>query len=639
MERFAPEALLSYRFLSNPVMTRRGLPVFAVGQAKEDGTGYETDLYAYRNGKAERLTQNGKALGFIAAEENVLAWFPRENGETGRRFWRISPQDGAAVAAGETAEEFAPVYAAKDSWIVLKTFDAKQSQKDADNRYEILDEVPFWYNGQGFVNGQRSRLYRYFPANGEMRPISPPTFQVKGWTVSPCGKYLAYFGAEYEDIIPLTSELRVFDLVTEQTLTLVPTGKRNISFASFGEKGLFFAASDMKAYGVHQNHDIFYAPNEAVFGGAAPQCIARPDLSLGNTVASDCRLGGGCCFQAAGEGLRFIATGRSGSDLYAMDAAGNLERLTDFTGSVDSFCWDGTHTFAVCMKDYRLQELFQIHRGGMERRTGFNDCLTGVSVPRRIAVTRNGMELDGYFIMPHAMAPGGKYPAILDIHGGPKGIYGEVLCHEMQMWAEQGYFVLYCNPTGSDGRGNAFADLRGKYGTVDYEDIMAFVDAALQQLPQIDPERLFVTGGSYGGFMTNWIIGHTAKFKAAAAQRSISNWLSDFCLSDISFQEAEHDHLCTPWSDPEKLWFHSPIKYADRVKTPLLLIHSDLDVHCCMVDALQMLTALKYHGTECRLCLFHGENHNLSRSGMPKNRFTRLREISAWFRRWDGDGG
>ncbi len=138
--------------------------------------------------------------------------------------------------------------------------------------------------------------------------------------------------------------------------------------------------------------------------------------------------------------------------------------------------------------------------------------------------------------------------------------------------------------------------------------------------------------------MTNWIIGHTAKFKAAAAQRSISNWLSDFCLSDISFQEAEHDHLCTPWSDPEKLWFHSPIKYADRVKTPLLLIHSDLDVHCCMVDALQMLTALKYHGTECRLCLFHGENHNLSRSGMPKNRFTRLREISAWFRRWDGDG-
>ena len=107
------------------------------------------------------------------------------------------------------------------------------------------------------------------------------------------------------------------------------------------------------------------------------------------------------------------------------------------------------------------------------------------------------------------------------------------------------------------------------------------------------------------------------------------------CLSDISFQEAEHDHLCTPWSTPEKLWFHSPLKYADRVKTPLLLLHSDLDMHCCMVDALQMLTALKYHGTECRLCLFHGENHELSRSGMPNNRIARLKELSAWFRRWD----
>ncbi|MDD4078523.1 MAG: S9 family peptidase, partial [Eubacteriales bacterium] len=220
---------------------------------------------------------------------------------------------------------------------------------------------------------------------------------------------------------------------------------------------------------------------------------------------------------------------------------------------------------------------------------------------------------------------------ILDIHGGPKTVYGEVFFHEMQYWANAGYFVFFCNPRGSDGRGNEFADIRGKYGTIDYDDLMAFTDAVLAKYPGIDQERVGVTGGSYGGFMTNWIIGHTDRFRAAASQRSIANWVSMGFTSDIGFYFEEDQVSTTPWQDIDKVWWHSPLKYADKVSTPTLFIHSEEDYRCWLAEGLQMFTALKYFGVEARLCMFRGETHELSRSGKPKHRIRRLREITDWF--------
>ncbi len=226
---------------------------------------------------------------------------------------------------------------------------------------------------------------------------------------------------------------------------------------------------------------------------------------------------------------------------------------------------------------------------------------------------------------------GKKYPAILDIHGGPKTVYGEVFFHEMQYWANAGYFVFFCNPRGSDGRGNEFADIRGKYGTIDYDDLMAFTDAVLAKYPGIDRERVGVTGGSYGGFMTNWIIGHTDRFRAAASQRSIANWVSMGFTSDIGFYFEEDQVSTTPWQDIDKVWWHSPLKYADKVSTPTLFIHSEEDYRCWLAEGLQMFTALKYFGVDARLCMFRGESHELSRSGKPKHRIRRLQEITDWF--------
>ena len=263
--------------------------------------------------------------------------------------------------------------------------------------------------------------------------------------------------------------------------------------------------------------------------------------------------------------------------------------------------------------------------------SSFNALDSHVSVPRRIQYKDfEGKEQVGYVLYPIDFDPDKSYPGILDIHGGPKTVYGTVFYHEMQVWTSRGYFVFFCNPHGSDGKDDAFADIRGKYGTIDYEDILLFVDTVLDQIPQIDPERLGVTGGSYGGFMTNWIIGHTNKFKAAASQRSISNWISFYNTSDIGPEFTKDQQGTTIEDDLEKLWFHSPLQYAKQAKTPTLFIHSDEDYRCPLSEGLQMLNALLQNDIEARMCMFHQENHELSRSGRPHDRIKRLEEITNW---------
>ena len=160
---------------------------------------------------------------------------------------------------------------------------------------------------------------------------------------------------------------------------------------------------------------------------------------------------------------------------------------------------------------------------------------------------------------------------------------------------------------------------------------MAFCDKALETYPDMDERNVFETGGSYGGFMTNWIIGHTDRFAACVSQRSISNWISFYGISDIGVDFGGDQCQGTPWSDPEKLWWHSPLKYADRCVTPTLFIHAYEDYRCPIDQGYQMFTGLIAHGVESKMVLFKGENHELSRSGKPLHRIRRLEEITRWF--------
>jgi dipeptidyl aminopeptidase/acylaminoacyl peptidase len=244
--------------------------------------------------------------------------------------------------------------------------------------------------------------------------------------------------------------------------------------------------------------------------------------------------------------------------------------------------------------------------------------------------------IQGWIMPPVGKAPGRRYPLILEIHGGPHAMYGPAFFFEFQLLAAEGYGVVFTNPRGSHGYGQEFVHaVVGHYGEDDYADLMAAVDH-VAGLDWVDVSRLGVTGGSYGGYMTNWIVGHTHRFRAAVTQRSISNWISFYGVSDIGYYFAGQELGATPASDPGRLLQLSPISYARDVTTPLLILHSEQDMRCPMEQAEQLFVLLKALDKETELVRFPGANHNLSRGGRPVLRVERLRRILGWFHRYLG---
>jgi dipeptidyl aminopeptidase/acylaminoacyl peptidase len=254
-----------------------------------------------------------------------------------------------------------------------------------------------------------------------------------------------------------------------------------------------------------------------------------------------------------------------------------------------------------------------------------------IAKPERLNIISHKREIRGFVYKPIDFKPGKKYPTILYIHGGPKSDLGPVFFHHFQYWCSEGYMVICCDPFGSDGRGSEFADMRGKYGMDDYEDFMNFCDAAMEKYPEIDTKNFFETGISYGGFMTNWIIGHTDRFTACVSQAPVTNWIS-MSISDIGAGFAYNQCDGTPWDGGlEKVWRASPLKYADKVKTPTLFIHAINDYRCPLPESLQMFAALKAFGVETKCFLIRGESHSLFEIGSPVHRVRYLKEMTKWF--------
>lgn len=254
--------------------------------------------------------------------------------------------------------------------------------------------------------------------------------------------------------------------------------------------------------------------------------------------------------------------------------------------------------------------------------------------PEELDVTApDGGEVHTWVLPPYGYNPKSevKYPLIVQIHGGPHAMYGYALFHEMQVMASRGYGVVFCNPRGSAGYGEAFTGVtRGVWGESDMPDVISAVDAAVK-LPWVDSERLGITGGSYGGYLTNWIIGHDTRFKAAVTQRCVSNFVSFVGTSDIGYDFGIHEFGGTPWADAKKLLKHSPIAYVESIETPLLILHAERDLRCPIEQAEQLFTALRYLGKEVAFVRMPEESHDLSRSGTPSRRVARLKHLIGWF--------
>jgi dipeptidyl aminopeptidase/acylaminoacyl peptidase len=260
-----------------------------------------------------------------------------------------------------------------------------------------------------------------------------------------------------------------------------------------------------------------------------------------------------------------------------------------------------------------------------------------VEPERFVARSSDGSEVEAWLLRPAGFEEGHRYPVLLNIHGGPFTQYGNKFFDEFQVFAGTGYAVLYCNPRGSSGYSEAWGRaIRGPtdggpgWGTVDYEDLIAVTDEALRRFDFCDPDRVGVLGGSYGGFMTSWIVGHTNRFRAAVSERAVNNFIAEAGSSDIApwFKAYIGSHW---FEDPETHLRISPSSYATQIETPLLILHSEDDLRCPVVNAEELFAILRLRRQEVELVRFPAESHELSRSGSPQHRVMRFEAILDWF--------
>ncbi len=494
-----------------------------------------------------------------------------------------------------------------------------EAKKQADQDYVVFDEYPFFFNGAGIMNGERNTLMLINKNTLEITELVPLTIDVESYDIE--GDELIYSGVDYVDVKGLWSWVYKVNLKTLETEILFDD-KLMIGRVFYHNHKIIVLGTN----GTAVDGKDFYELNEGKL-----TLVLKNEGSLHNSVGTDCRYGKLKNYVKFEDTSYFIDTVDSRSNLVRFTGTA-LEKITDFEGSTDDAAIGNDGTWIIAMSAQKLQEIYEVVDGTPVQRTFLNeDVLEDVYVakPQRLCVEQEE-PVYGWVLLPKDYNPQKSYPAILDIHGGPKGVYGENYYHEMQAWASKGYFVMYCNPHCSDGRGNEFANFLKHYGTTDYEDLMKFVDEVLKRYPAIDPQRLGVTGGSYGGYMTNWIIGHTDRFKCACAQRSISNRISQIVYSDYGIDTPFEFGLSEVDDCFDLFWDRSPLKYANNVKTPTLFIHSTEDYRCPISEAIQMYTVLKCRGVETKLVGFIGENHDLSRSGKPHHRLRRLTEITAW---------
>jgi len=287
-----------------------------------------------------------------------------------------------------------------------------------------------------------------------------------------------------------------------------------------------------------------------------------------------------------------------------------------------------------------LTELFagdkQLTEVGKEFATG---CEL-IAPERFTAVSKDGAEVEAWIARPAGFEEGKRYPLLLNIHGGPFTQYGNGFFDETQVYAGGGYAVVYSNPRGSSGYSEDWGraimgpgELGPGWGTVDYEDLLAVVDTALERYDFCDPERLGVLGGSYGGYMTSWIVSHTNRFKAACSERAVNNLVSMYGSSDIGWVFKGY-HGAFVHDDVETYLQLSPWTYAKQIETPLLILHSEEDLRCDIEQAEQLFTTLRLLKRDVELVRFPAESHELTRSGNPRHRVQRFELVLEWFDRY-----
>ncbi len=504
--------------------------------------------------------------------------------------------------------------------------------------------------GVGFVPTQQAQVYLLDVATGDSRRLTDLTEAAGGLAFSPDGSTLFLHVASPEDEHhEPRADLLALDLASGETSTIQRgvLSLGNLTPSPDGTRLAYTAASDqddfVSATGLWVL-DLAEGANGSATRGAGR--LLSGALETQHSAGGDSRYGAYPSRPAwvADDALLALVNREGATNLVRIGLDGSVEDVQERTPRVVSsfhatVAEPGAEPAVAFLAETTTEpgELWLLQGGSERRLSSINDAWRS-----RLALTAaqgplGAGEADVSYWVIDPAEPRPDRAAVVQVHGGPHTNYGYGFNFEFQLLAARGYAVIFGNPRGSSSYGFTFATaMLGAYGSVDADDVMAIADAGLERLGRTSAP-VHLTGGSYGGFMTNWLVGHTDRFASAVTQRSISNWTSMYGTSDIGpfFVERQLDGV--PWGDADALWRQSPIRYAEAITTPLLIVHSEEDHRCPIEQAEQLFAVLKRIGkADTEFLRVPGEGHELSRSGRPDRRLARLDAIVEWFERHPG---
>jgi len=508
-----------------------------------------------------------------------------------------------------------------------------KGEKMEDSDVKIIDRLPYRMDGRGYLGGNRTHLFVIPSKGGKVKQITDGDYDIKGTSISPDSKTIA-FTSNLDPDAELSRHTHIYKVsVKGGDPEKLLNWKGSIGSIAYSPDGKYIAFTGKKiddpSLDWYRNSELWIMPSE----GGEPKCL---------TGEFDRSVGGFSGFKWSHDGASVILTApnHGTSNLLRVTLEGEIVWLTEEQWSIGAYSIDRKGKKIVflasdavtpyeiyVLKNHLPVKITEMNKGLLKKLT--------INPPEEFWFTASdGGKVHGWLIKPHGFEEGKKYPAAVEIHGGPHGSYGlkfGAAEHEFQTIASYGMVVVYTNPRGSTSYGEEHTRaVCGAWGERDYLDIMEAVDYAVKKFKFIDKNRLGVLGGSYGGYLTNWIVGQTDRFKAAVTQRSISNWHSMMGTSDIGWRDHEVSYGKHPWEYADEILKHSPITYLGNVKTPLLVIHSENDFRCPIEQGEQMYVGLKAQGKPTMMVRFPNESHGLGGKGKPKHRLERLRHIVRW---------
>jgi acylaminoacyl-peptidase len=592
----------------------------------DSNNGYPIRFYSGGNPLNPRWSPNGQQILFTSRRGMKLE--EKGTGIWVTQVWGGEPRQICKIR-GEISNPQWNKYGTKVYFVT-----SVGENKDGD--VKIIDKIPFWFNDEGWTYFKTKQLHVVDVNSGIMTLLTQGEENIQCFAAGNQGGKVAY--AKSANLLkPSESELYVYDIakgkhekiVSGYMISDICWSQNDEQIAFLGHNGRH---GDLTHLGIH-----LVSPKD----GKVNHLTDELDLGCERSNYYDIRSPYACIPSLIWEGqeIYFPVSESDRVGIYRIHVEhGHIDPVINGQFSVEEFTISKYKVAYTRINATKPTEIWVKEDETEGCITRFNDHLiANISLSELSQFDfkqKDKCLVEGWVLKPYRWRKSEKFPAILDIHGGPKSKFGDSFMFEHQLYVANGYGVIIINIRGSDGYSQKFADIRGEWGIWNYEDLKMGVKTALKQNPWIDKDRLGITGFGYGGFITNWVITHSDMFKSAISQNSISNWSSFFSTSDIGFHFTTEQIGGSPWSNKDKYIEKSPITYAEDVQTPVLFIHSWNDYRCWIDQSIEFFTALKYLGKETKLAIFMEGPHGFSNSGKPSLRKKRLEIMIDWFNKY-----